>query len=153
MPDKRVDDLWASLADRDESDREQVMKERYIEIAALPEDERQNRLRSMAQAEYSLDKKKLVRLTSSRIRVWLSMHRATAQKVARSYDAAMMRRVSGEQAAINTLSREERERYRRLLPDRVSKAQEQAEAREKPKEEEDSIWDILHHLFIWWVVG
>jgi|GEM_PF-2587695 len=78
---------WASLAELEESDREQVMKRRYEELADLSEEERKVALASMEKAVYELSEDKSRLLTLSRLRTWLNLEPATAAKISTSFDA------------------------------------------------------------------
>ena len=122
--DIRPDEAWEKLADAAEEDRETKMRARYLELAALSEEERCKRLEAMAQAEYALPDDKLRSFTASRLRVWLGMDLEPVRMVASSYDT-IMRRMPGTIAMrrvgiVQTLAREfstgDQGRLRALVP-------------------------------------
>ncbi len=116
---------WAALAGLEASDREAAMLAYYSELAALPEDERQARLRQQVATAYSLPDEDLRPLTLSRLRAWLQMEPDAAATVASSYDAVMrdvtasvaMRRVGFVQTLMREFSDEEQRRLRSLNPE------------------------------------
>ena len=120
-PDKN----WVLLADEEEEERRAKMVQRYTELAILPEEERTSQMMEMAMAEYSLADAKLRSLTLSRLSVWLSLDTEMAQKLASSYDAAMlklpgqhaMRRVALVQTLARDFSPEQQVQLVTLLPD------------------------------------
>lgn len=89
MSDASADQDWGRLIDADEAEREAAMVQRYVALAALPEDERRQQLRAMATAEYALPDAQLRTFTRSRLRAWLGMDAEAARHVAASYDAVM----------------------------------------------------------------
>jgi len=121
---EEVDQAWAQLAETDSASREALMVARYVELAAMPEEQRRAKLRAMANAEYSLPDEKLRPFTVSRLRTWLSLDDETAPIIAHSYDAVMldmpasaaMKRVSLVQTLVTEFSAEEEDRLRELVP-------------------------------------
>ena len=119
-----IDQEWLHQSEAESESREAFMAARYIELAALPEEERRTRLRAMARAEYSLPDEKLRPFTLSRLRTWLSLEPDKAQVIADSYDAVMqempapvaMRRVALVQTLATEFSPEDEERLRQLAP-------------------------------------
>lgn len=120
-----VDHEWADrLLNADASAWERLMIARYVDLAAMSEDDRQRRLRSMTFAEYAFADEDLRGSTLSRLRAWLTIDQDTAKKIAVSLDAVMAempgavawRRV----ALVQTMSREftsrETLRLRELVP-------------------------------------
>ena len=59
---------WGRLAERIDQMREPEMLRRYEELIDLPEEERQEKLGAMAQAEYALPDPLLREMTRSRIK-------------------------------------------------------------------------------------
>jgi hypothetical protein len=118
------DQEWAKLADGDVAAREAQMASRYIELAALSEEERRARLKAMARAEYALPDEKLRPFTVSRMRTWINLDMATARPIADSYNAIMqempagvaMKRVSLVQTLVMEFTPEEEEKLRELAP-------------------------------------
>jgi hypothetical protein len=119
-----VDIEWTGLIDAGEAEREAQMVARYTELAALSEDDRRERLKAMARAEYALPDDKLRTFTIARMRSWLQLEEEQAQRVAGSYDAVMqnmpatiaMRRVALVQTLALEFSAEDEARLRRLMP-------------------------------------
>ena len=89
LSDAGADQDWGRLIDVDEAEREAAMLQRYVALAALPEEERRQQLRAMATAEYALPDAALRTFTRSRLRAWLGMDAEAARRVAASYDAVM----------------------------------------------------------------
>ena len=124
MRETTADQEWGRLAEVEEGQREAQMLARYTEVAALPEEERQQRLRAMAEAEYALPDELLRPFTKSRVRVWLQMEPEAARTVARSYDRVMermpgpvaMRRVAIVQTLAREFPQEDQQRLRDLVP-------------------------------------
>jgi hypothetical protein len=122
--DAGADQSWAQLATLGADEREPHMRERYDELAALPEEERRRQLRAMAVAEYALPDDQLRAFTLSRLRVWVTLAPDTAQRIAADYDAVMsdmpgtvaMRRVGMVQTLAKELPAEDEERLRALVP-------------------------------------
>ena len=117
-------EVWAELGDMEEEQRESLMEERYLELAALSEEERQAQLRALAPVEYTLPDDKIWPFHRSRLRTWLRMDQSAARRVADSYHEVMqqmpadvgMRRVSIVQTVARSLPLEEEERLRDLVP-------------------------------------
>ncbi len=100
------------------------MVERYVELAALSEEERVKRMLAMAFAEYDLPYDELRKFTIPRLNSWLTLDTEVAQRVSSSYDA-VMQKMPAEQAMVRvglvqTLAREfsieERARLVDLIP-------------------------------------
>jgi len=116
--------VWAELGDMEEEQRESLMEERYLELAALSEEERQAQLRALAPVEYTLPDDKIWPFHRSRLRTWLRMDQSAARRVADSYHEVMqqmpadiaMRRVSIVQTVARSVSLDEQERLRALVP-------------------------------------
>ena len=123
-PDTGEDQAWGMLADVEEGEREAQMQARYKELARLPEEERQSRLKAMVHTEYALSDEKLRRQTISRLRSWLRMDFELAQTVAKSYVAIMiqmpgtiaMRRVALDQTLAREFSLDEQGRLAAIDP-------------------------------------
>jgi hypothetical protein len=121
---QNADTQWSGLVDSPAEEREAAMRERYLELAALDEDTRRERLKAMADAEYAIPDDKLRVFSLSRLRTWLALPDDAAQAVAHSYDAVMqrmpgpiaMRRVSIVQTLAAAFSPEDEERLRALVP-------------------------------------
>ena len=88
---------WGGLAQVGPEERDPAMAQRYRELAALPEEERQSQMLVMANAEYDLPAEQLRPFTVSRLRVWLDLEVGVAHQMIASYDA-VMKRVSGAKA-------------------------------------------------------
>jgi len=121
---QKGDETWASLADVDEDERRKQMETRYTELAMLSEDQRQARLRAMAEVEYVLPDDKLRPFHLSRLQVWLGLDPNLARTLGASYDTVMdqmpgdiaMRRVAITQTLGRSFSLAEQEQLRELLP-------------------------------------
>lgn len=121
---RTIGEAWIELADLEELQRESLMVERYLELAGIPEDERQEQLRAIAPVEYALPEDKIQSFHRSRLRTWLRMDPAAARRIATSYDAVMqqlpgevgMRRVSIVQTIARSLSLAEQEQLHVLVP-------------------------------------
>ena len=124
MSDVNADQAWGMLANSEEGERRSKMLERYGEMAALPAEERESQMLTMAAAEYALPDDKLRIFTLSRLSAWLDMDADAAQNIASSYDAAMkkmpgphaMRRVSMVQTLADEFSREQQLRLIAVVP-------------------------------------
>jgi hypothetical protein len=100
------------------------MVARYSELATLAEEERRALMLAMARAEYELTDDQLHAFTKSRLGSWLELAPETAQCVASSYDAVMlkmpgpqaMRRVSVVQTLAREFPVEDQDRLASLLP-------------------------------------
>lgn len=118
------DQAWGALAGVSEAERRSAMKQRYVEVARLPEAELQARMLRMAQAEYALADAALRAFTLSRLKAWLELPEESARKVSAAYDAVMqqmpgqaaMRRVSLVQTLARDFSAEDEARLRILVP-------------------------------------
>lgn len=118
------DQAWGALAGVSEAERRSAMKQRYVEVARLPEAELQARMLRMAHAEYALADAALRTFTLSRLKVWLELPEESARKISASYDSVMqkmpgqaaMRRVSMVQTLARDFSPEDEARLRLLIP-------------------------------------
>lgn len=127
MPDisGEIDQSWADrLSHADEAERETLMRLRYIALAGLPTDVREEKLRSMLLAEYSFPDATLREITKSRLRTLLNLDRQVALTVAASLDAVMAslpgaiawRRVALVQTMSRDFTAEENLRLREFVP-------------------------------------
>jgi hypothetical protein len=91
MSDGDADHAWGELAQMDDQGREAAMAARYSELATLSEENRAAQMLAMARAEYALSDEELRPFTMSRLRTWLSLGLETAQCIASSYDAVMLK--------------------------------------------------------------
>ncbi len=136
------DQAWAALVDLDAGSRESQMTARYTEIAALPEDDRRAKLKSMAVAEYSLPDDKLRAFTLARMRTWIAMPKEVAQTIATSYGAVMqempanmaMKRVALVQTLVLEFTPEEEAQLRDLAPGAFAGAPSRALGLDRPPE-------------------
>ena len=118
------DQEWGKLAELEASDREARIVARFNELAGLPLEERQRRLRTIAEVEYSLPDVELRLLTLARLRSLLHMDSERASSVITAYDAVMqkmpanaaMRRVGLVQTLVIEFSAEDDERLREMIP-------------------------------------
>lgn len=136
-----VDPVWRGLADVSEGERAAQMRVRYSELAALEnEQERDERLLAMMQAEYSLPDDQLRAFTLGRLRTFIDMDPEAVGRLVRSLDTVMtrmpgtaaMRRVALVQTLAREFTPEEQHHLRELMPqvfgDRAPVAQPPAEA-------------------------
>jgi hypothetical protein len=115
---------WVGLLTLKEDARQSKMKDRYIELAGLSEEDRVKQVTEMARAEHELDEDKLHIFTKSRLETWITMDAGKAESVARAYDEAMknlpgtlaMRRVGAVQTVARDLETDKVERLYELLP-------------------------------------
>lgn len=120
----RADEQWAALAALDEGERRARMAAVYQELASLTEDERRTRMAAMAVAEFALPEEKAREMALSRVCVWTSMDQATATMLLASFEWVMdhgsaqdaMRRIAIVQSLAKTLSAQDAERLRVLVP-------------------------------------
>ncbi len=131
VPDNTISSAdWIQLANATEEARDQGVQKRYTDLAAMPEEERRNQMRTMVQALYTLPDDKVHAFTKSRLRAWARMEDASVKRVAASYKAVMderpsqeaWRRVTMVQSAFKDLTPEERTRLQSLLPQLVPAA-------------------------------
>ncbi len=123
-PNIQQDQAWGALAGVPEAERRNAMKQRYVEVARLPEAELHARMLRMAHAEYALADAALRTFTLSRLQAWLELPEDSARKISASYDAVMqkmsgqaaMRRVSMVQTLARDFSAEDEARLRVLVP-------------------------------------
>ncbi|MBM3945027.1 MAG: hypothetical protein FJ317_05990 [SAR202 cluster bacterium] len=123
-PPKPMDKAWGALSDLPKAERETQMKQRYTELAKLPEDQRISKQVEMARAEHSLPSDKLREFTLSRYRSWLLMNEEAAKQTALDYNTAMyqlpstaaMHRVALAQTLGHEFSEEDRERLNTINP-------------------------------------
>jgi hypothetical protein len=115
---------WVGLLTLKEDARQSKIKDRYIELAGLSEEDRVKQVTEMARAEHELDEDKLHIFTKSRLETWITMDAGKAESVARAYDEAMknlpgtlaMRRVGAVQTVARDLETDKVERLYELLP-------------------------------------
>ena len=143
---QEADQSWSGLIEQDETARESQMLSRYVELAALSDEERMAKMTAMARAEYSLPDDKLRSFTLSRMRTWINLDMEQARKIADSYGAVMqtmpagmaMKRVSLVQTLVTEFTPEEEEKLRELAPGAFAGAPSRKTGLERP----DSLADV-----------
>ena len=136
---KPMDTAWGALIDAPKAERESQMKQRYTELAKLPEDQRISKLVEMARAEYTLVAEKLRESAISRYESWLLLDPEAARQIARDYDTAMlqmnssaaMHRVALAQTLAREFDAEARERLDSIIPEHFGTFAAEAQARSK----------------------
>ena len=94
------------------------------DLAALPEEERQARLKNQADIEYRLPDDKLRAIILSRINVWMDMDEEVVKRVAASLDTVMtkmpstiaMKRIGVVQTVSRDFPLEQQEKLRMFVP-------------------------------------
>jgi hypothetical protein len=118
---------WASTREFNKLDApvaEAVLTEVYAHIAIQPDEQRLHALRLMARDEHALNDLELREFTARRLRAWLQLSKAAVSAVSASYNSVMnempanvaMRRVGMVQSVLASMSANEQERLRDLLP-------------------------------------
>ncbi|MCA9824997.1 MAG: hypothetical protein KC482_16335 [Dehalococcoidia bacterium] len=122
--DSSVDPDWAALLDLSAEERDSRMVEAYTGIAALSEEDRQQRLEQLIRTVYAMPDAALRTMTESRLRAWLRMDPGQAATVGRQFETALngmpaniaMRRVTIVQSVSGNLALEDREKLRHIVP-------------------------------------
>ena len=124
-PSVPTNEAWGMLAEVAGEEREARMRQRYEEMASLPEQARVEQMLAMARAEYALQDDKLRPFALSRLQTWLKLEDGAARAIAASYNAAMskmpgpqaMRRVAIDQTLAREFSAGDEAKLRTLAPE------------------------------------
>jgi len=109
-PDQTIDKEWKELATLDPDAMEARMVEILNEMVSLSDEERLERRLAIARAESDLSDEDLRSYTLCRLRAWLKLESAVADRVAATMDD-VMKKIPGPQAMrqialIQTMARE-----------------------------------------------